>query len=128
MSILKQLFGSGQEGQGLQLNWIPLTELEALDTLLKSKRPVLVFKHSTRCGISRFALRNFESYMVEKRETIDFVFLDILNYRSISNALAQRFDVRHESPQLLIFDNGKLTAHFSHGGINEGQITNALKV
>ena len=45
------------------MHWNELTELEQLEALINQseEQPVLIFKHSTRCSISRFALKQFEN-------------------------------------------------------------------
>jgi bacillithiol system protein YtxJ len=53
-------------------------------------------------------------------------FLDLLNHRDISNAIAERFNIVHQSPQVVIIKDGKVVAHASHEGINELQLSKYL--
>jgi bacillithiol system protein YtxJ len=57
--------------------------------------------------------------MASENIDFDYYFLDIIKHRNISNAIAERFKIRHESPQLLVFKNGKVIAHDSHYAILE---------
>jgi bacillithiol system protein YtxJ len=53
---------------------------------------------------------------------IQFYYLDLLNYRAISNAIAEKFSVYHESPQILLIKNGECNYDESHGGIQMEEI------
>ncbi len=83
------------------------------------KRPQLIFKHSTRCSISRFVLADFTAHFTYSSDEFVAHYLDLLNYREISNQIADHFEVVHQSPQLLVVKNGKVVADASHEGINE---------
>lgn len=99
------------------MNWIQLTTEEQLENI-KSKSattPQVIFKHSTTCSISKMAFSRFER--AEAPDSIDFYYLDLLNYRSISNAIAEIFQVHHESPQVLLIKNGECVYDESHYGI-----------
>ena len=77
-----------------------------------------IFKHSTRCGISRMVMNQFESaYDVDINA--DLHYLDLLNYRDVSNEVGYKFQVMHQSPQMLVVKNGVVVSHASHGAINE---------
>jgi bacillithiol system protein YtxJ len=82
--------------------------------LLSVHKPVLIFKHSTRCGASSIILRRFESKMADKIEGYNYFFLDILKYRNVSNSIANRFHIAQESPQLLLIKNKEIIFHNSH--------------
>ncbi len=58
----------------------------------------------------------------EAPTSIQFYYLDLLNYRTISNAIAEKFSVYHESPQILLIKNGECTYDESHGGIRMEEI------
>jgi bacillithiol system protein YtxJ len=119
MSLFKNIFGSSEE-QNLvsKINWIPLTDLDQLKEIidLSNEKAVLIFKHSTRCSISRFALKQFENEF-DLEDKITPYFLDLLNHRDISNEIAVQFGVEHQSPQLILIKNGKLIYDASHSDI-----------
>lgn len=76
----------------------------------------LVFKHSTRCPISAMALHRLERAWINQSNVHPY-FLDLIRHRDISNNIAESFGVMHESPQLLLFDKGKVVYHASHNAI-----------
>lgn len=106
------------------MNWIPLTSEEQFQTLLDNRIAFAVFKHSTRCSISSMVKRRFEE---EWTSDVPVYYLDLLEYRNISNQIAQSGGVRHESPQILVFKEGKVVFHASHSAIHAEEIINYLK-
>ncbi len=115
MGLLKNLFGGERKEQPKpKINWIPLTDMNQLDTIAEHSKDKYqaIFKHSTRCGISSGVLRQFERQ--KNVEEIDFYYLDLLAYRSISNEIANRFGVIHQSPQLIVLKDGQVVAQASH--------------
>ena len=121
MGLFKSIFGSGNSGSESHLNWKHLTEIGQLDAIKANSetKPQLIFKHSTRCGISRMVLNQFEKSYNFNEQAFDLHYLDLLQYRNISNEISESFGVYHQSPQLLIVKNGVVVAHASHADINE---------
>ncbi|PVX47367.1 bacillithiol system protein YtxJ [Flavobacterium sp. 103] len=129
MSIFNSLFGSSEEKKvtGSKINWIPLQFVGQLDEIAASsdEKPAVIFKHSTRCSISRFALKQFENeYALEDK--VDAYFLDLIEYRDVSNEIASRFQVVHQSPQLLLIKNGQSVYDASHSDIDAGDLVERL--
>jgi monothiol bacilliredoxin len=98
--------------------WGILNSLSGLDEIveLSSKETVGIFKHSTRCSISSMAKSRMENKFSEKSPSL-FI-LDLITYREVSNAIADRFSIRHESPQLILIRDGRVIYSASHGYIN----------
>lgn len=124
MSFFNKLFGNSEESDNKDTNqnsvhWNALTELKQLDFITEESvdKPVVIFKHSTRCSISRMALKNFEREYLDEDEA-SLYFLDLLNHRDISNEIADRFHVIHQSPQLLLIKKGKAVYDVSHSEID----------
>ena len=121
MGFLNKIFNSNTTPKEEKvLPWIPLTSIDQLsDIEQKSKdKTQTIFKHSTRCGISRMVMNQFvDAFDIDAN--IDLYYLDLLNYREVSNETGYKFQVLHESPQLLIIKNGVVVTHASHGAINE---------
>jgi len=119
--MFKKLFGGSTEPKEEKvLPWINLNSLSQLNEIEeKSKtKTQVIFKHSTRCGISRMVMNQFvEAYDLDAN--LDLYYLDLLSYRDVSNEVGYQFQVMHESPQLLVIKNGVTVAHASHGGIND---------
>jgi len=120
--MFKKLFGGSSEPKEEKLlPWIALTEIGQLEVIAEKSRAKtqVIFKHSTRCGISRMVMNQFVSAYNLEMTNIDLYFLDLLSYREISNEVGYKFQVMHQSPQLLIIKNGIAVNHASHGAIND---------
>ncbi len=105
--------------------WVALTSLDTLEEIpVESKQgPVAILKHSTTCGISRMVLRNFEKEYNLKEDEVKLYFLDLLKYREISNKIASKFNVPHQSPQLIIIKDGSVVYDASHSEISAESLT-----
>jgi bacillithiol system protein YtxJ len=100
------------------MNWIPLTNLEQLQSIGDAEGYSVIFKHSTRCSVSMMAKKRFEHDWDAIPEGISVYFLDLISNREVSNTIAQKFSVHHESPQLLLIKNGECIYETSHGEIS----------
>ena len=109
------------------MHWNELTSMDQLELLeIQSQiQPVLIFKHSTRCSISRFALKQFENEF-DLQDKIAHYFLDLLNHRDISNEIAFQFNVQHQSPQILLLKNRAVEYHTSHENIDATELKKYL--
>jgi bacillithiol system protein YtxJ len=119
MNVFKNLFGNSEEANSpSKVGWRPLTDMGQLNEIIQESvdKPVILFKHSTRCGVSRMTLKQFENEY-DLDDTVTPYFLDLLEYRSLSNEVTQRFGVEHQSPQLLLIRNGKAVYDASHSEI-----------
>ena len=129
MSVFSNLFGSSekQDNSNGKINWIPLTISAQLDEIIafSNQKPIIIFKHSTRCSISKMALKRFESEY-DLHDTVDAYFLDLLEHRDISNEIATRFNVYHQSPQLMLIKSGKAVYDVSHSDIDAGDLKGKL--
>ncbi len=98
------------------MNWISLTDKNQLDKIVEDSvsKDVVIFKHSTTCPISMAARMRLESPWQIDTNTVDFYFLDLLAYRSLSNEIASRFNVHHESPQIVVIRKGEAIYDNSH--------------
>jgi bacillithiol system protein YtxJ len=111
------------------MKWSEIRSANQIDEIReKSKEaPVLIFKYSSRCSISRMALDRLERNWVEgEMQAVKPYFLDLITYREISNKIADVFDVEHESPQVLIIENEKSIYDQSHMGIRYEAIREAV--
>ncbi|MFD2567690.1 bacillithiol system redox-active protein YtxJ [Pseudotenacibaculum haliotis] len=126
MSYFKNLFKSeNKEEVKSHVQWIPLTSIQQLDTIKKESKneTVLIFKHSTRCGISRMVIKQFEKKFDESMNSVKVYYLDLLSYRDVSDEVGYTFQVMHQSPQLLIIKNEIAVAHTSHYDITQVDIS-----
>lgn len=106
------------------MNWKKLESEQDLEQAIEESKdsPVMLFKHSTTCSISSTVLSR-----LERKWDLDIpaYFLDLRAHRDISQAIAERFDIRHESPQALLIADGKCQFHESHMGITVDAIKKA---
>lgn len=98
------------------MKWIALKHKEQVENLFLQKEIVMIFKHSTRCVVSKSVLADFE-IKFNSTKGVDFYYLDILNYRDLSNLLEEKCNVMHQSPQIIVLKNGKLLTYHSHYNI-----------
>lgn len=100
------------------LDWNKITTADELHHFLNEvENPVLFFKHSTRCSISAMVLSRLESDWKTEDVTCELVFIDLIAYRTVSNLLSEITGVEHQSPQAILWKNGKVVHHASHNGI-----------
>lgn len=112
------------QGHSSRKSWEYLSDIEGLDSIIErsSNETVGIFKHSTRCSISSMAKSRIETNFSDQSPSL--YLLDLITYRSVSNEIAERFGIRHESPQIILIRNGKAVYNASHGRIN---MTDTLK-
>jgi bacillithiol system protein YtxJ len=101
------------------MDWNILNTVSALDVIIEEskKQPIVIFKHSTRCPVSAMALNRFESDWDADTEIKPY-FLDLIAFRAVSNEIAERFGVVHQSPQIIMIENGQVLHHASHNSID----------
>lgn len=112
------------------MKWNTLESQDQIGQIKKESQelPVLIFKHSTRCNISRATLDRLERNWKEAElPEMKLYFLDLLSYRQISDQIAEEFEVWHESPQVLIIRNERSTFDTSHFNIDFQKIKEAVK-
>lgn len=102
------------------MNWNKLDTIEAIDEIISKSftAPIILFKHSTRCSISAMALGRMSSGIRE----INFYLLDIIAHRNVSDEVAERFNIVHQSPQVLIIHQGNCIYNTSHFGISSSDL------
>ena len=111
------------------MNWNKLESTGDLDSLIKKseKNICLIMKYSTRCASSAMVHRRLErDWNEEEMNGTSLFFLDIIGHREISNAVSDVFNVRHESPQIILIDKGKSIYDTSHFMISYDSIKEAV--
>lgn len=104
------------------MNWSDLHSLSQLDDIASSTQPVLILKHSTRCSISIMAKGRLERAWKADSQVLTPYYLDLLAHREISNEIAKRFQIQHESPQVLLISGGACIYSASHQDIQYDDI------
>src|SRR5699024_2014683 len=125
MGILSGLFGAKKEQKEQKIvPWTDLTSVEQLTAIEEAAEStvVAIFKHSTRCGTSRMAFNGFERGFDPAWENVNLYVVDVLNNRALSDEISRRFQVLHQSPQLLVIKSGKVVGHYSHYQVSAGAL------
>ena len=110
-----------------KLNWEQLKSQEDLDFYVQKshEQKVLILKHSTRCSISFMAKGRLEDQWEDTLDVVP-VYLDLISYRDVSNEIADRFNVIHQSPQVILLDKGEAVYSASHNEISVSAIKKQL--
>lgn len=110
------------------MKWNHLTNESQLEQIIERSKsvPQVIFKHSTRCSISAMAKSRLERS--NEPDGVDFYYLDLIANRSLSNAISEKFNVYHESPQVLVIINGECTYDESHSGISMDLILDSARI
>ncbi|HKO43605.1 MAG TPA: bacillithiol system redox-active protein YtxJ [Pyrinomonadaceae bacterium] len=105
------------------INFSRITDVTELEKLIdrSKQRPVVIFKHSLTCPISASAFERMKSYDGD----VDLV--EVQRARSLSDEIAQRLGVRHESPQIIIVRNGQVLWDASHFQITADKVAEAVR-
>ena len=98
------------------MSWKVIDSLDHLDQIvdLSKNKNIVLFKHSTRCSISTIAKMRLEEEWNISKDDFEKYYLDLIRYRNISNEISERFQVHHESPQILVIRNGEAIYDVSH--------------
>ena len=90
--------------------------MEALEDLVQHsfEIPCLIYKHSHRCHVCTIAQYRLEDDWSFESQEVAAYFVDVIAHRPISQAIAERFQVYHESPQVLLISRGDCMYDASH--------------
>jgi len=110
------------------MDWKQLTSVEDLENAISASDlgTVVLFKHSTRCSVSRMAIKMFEDGWDDSFKTVSAYYLDLLEYRPVSIAIADILDIEHQSPQMLVLRNRQVVHHANHHAIDVNSVKNYL--
>ena len=124
MSFFDKIFGGKSETPEQKTFWKKIESEEDLARAIEDsfQKKIAIFKHSTSCFISRTVLKNFEKEIENSDQPVNVYYLDLLAHRPVSNKIAADFEIRHESPQLIVIENGKSVNSASHQDISLSQI------
>ena len=109
-------------------SWKTINSIQELDAVLDSShdKPVILFKHSTTCSRSAYAKHRLESNYSISPTKAEFYYLDLLNHRDVSNSIASKLGITHQSPQIILVKNGKAVFNTSHESISLKSIEERL--
>ena len=123
LSFLRNTDKPGQSASA-----IPFEHPQSFEDLagyLHHTGPVLIYKHSTRCSVSLFAMKRLLLLDTTQNET--WVYIDVVAQRPLSLVLAEELNILHESPQLILLSEGNVLAHGSHHQVTETTVENWRK-
>ena len=111
-----------------KIDWLPIDDMGKLESIkaLSHTSPCLIFKHSTRCSISSLAKNRLDKSWDYSRGKVVPFFLDVIAHREISNAIAEEYGVRHQSPQMLVIKDGRCVYDASHLDIGTNELDKQL--
>ncbi len=126
MGFFDKLFsGTGSTPKDM---WTPLQSNEEVEEVIKASGETaqVILKHSTSCGTSFFAKRHIEGLQSKYANKVGFSIIDVIRSRSVSEYLAKKFGIRHESPQVFVIKKGEVIWNGSHSHANSGNVSKAL--
>ena len=109
--------------------WVKISSIDQLNDVLlnSSEKPLLIFKHSTRCSISSMALNSFERYWTNDPAFCDLYFIDLLRHRDVSDEIAVLTGIVHQSPQVIVIRGKEIVYDATHSSIDGRKIESILK-
>ena len=109
-------------------NLTHLSDLDMLDAAIDEsrERPVLLFKHSRTCGISAEALDELRSHLERGPAAATYKMITVQSHRRISDEVADRLGVRHETPQAILLRDGRPVWKASHFRITADELNRAI--
>ena len=107
----------------------PLTTDAEVDAAIERSftTAVLIFKHSETCGTSHYARAELQALLADADLAAEVYLVSVQRSRAISNAISKRFNLRHESPQVLLIRRGALAWNASHYRVTTDQLAAAVQ-
>jgi bacillithiol system protein YtxJ len=102
-----------------------LHDLGAFRAALGRHPAVMLFKHSPICPVSARAHAEWEDFLAAG-PGVPTLFVDVIADRAVARALAQECGVAHQSPQAILFRDGRPAWHASHGDITAESLAAAV--
>lgn len=128
MGLLKSIRGLMNNQPEGERYWKIPENKDDIDSILKNdNKPQIIFKHSSRCGTSILSKSSLDTGMESISQNADVFMIDVVAMREISNYVAEVTGVKHESPQLILFENGEAFWHASHGEVRIEKLLEMLE-
>lgn len=109
-------------------NWKNIITETDVDAIIEksTERTQIIFKDSVTCGISAFAKERLQlgNHFLENKA--DFHYLDLLQFRAVSNYIASTLNVIHQSPQIIVLKNKVVVYKAAHHTIMPETISQHL--
>ena len=110
----------------MQRNIVELRSRHEFRRILSTEQVVFLFKHSTRCGTSAMALSEFQRFSHHAPDSA-LAYIDVIASLALSNLVAEETGIQHQSPQCLLFRDGKVVWSASHRAITQSALISALE-
>ena len=107
----------------------PISGIDELERMLAESRtrPLLLFKHSYTCGVSAEALDEVYAHIEEQARGVRYAMVTVQTHRDVSNAIAERLGIRHETPQAILVRNGRAVWNASHFRVTASEVDRAIQ-
>lgn len=103
-----------------------LHDLPAWRAALARHPQVMLFKHSPICPISAAALTEWQRFEAAHPE-VPAIFVDVIADRALARGLSQECGVAHQSPQAILFKQGRPVWNASHNAITAASLEAASR-
>lgn len=104
----------------------PYLTMESVEECLEQSQnePVFVLKHSTVCPTSTYAKREMDAFLAAN--PVKAYLVVVQEQRPIASELAERLDVKHESPQTLLIKDKAVASVLNHYDIVQDNLKKAV--
>lgn len=118
---------NSNDDQASKITWKDLSSTTEVDEAImaSNSNPQVILKHSPRCGISFLAKRNLDH--MQELDNVGYFLIDVIRDRSVSQYLAEKLGIRHESPQAFVLKEENVAWHGSHYRITDEAVVNSIK-
>jgi len=124
MSWLK--FGK-QRGASAREAPVSIREVTGSEELMSalSEGPAVIYKHSNRCALCFRTLKEVQKF-ARRHPEVPVLMIDVVKHRSVSNLVADKYHVVHQSPQALVIRDGMSVWEASHLSVTAGELEAAI--
>ena len=105
---------------------IKLATAEQFEEVVSTAEPFLLLKHSVTCPISLTAYEEYQEFILENPKYKCY-FLTVQDARPLSNYIAEKYHIKHESPQAILFVNKEVAWHASHRKVTNNALRDVLE-
>jgi bacillithiol system protein YtxJ len=95
--------------------------IQQFEQLAETKPRFFFMKHSLTCPISAAAFTDYQSFLTSNGEEEGY-YLAVQESRELSSFIAEKYSIKHESPQAFLFIEGKPGWTASHWNITEKEL------
>lgn len=118
-----------QKRNRMEEHWVVADDMEAVEEIITRSgvKPQYIYKHSTQCLLSSRAYKEVARATEELHPDVEINYVDVIASRDVSNLIADKLNVRHESPQILLVWHGQAIWSASHRDVRKDEIIDRVK-